>query len=773
MKVPAAGNNAEGVGSMDGMADGLAGIDLEATDGGSIDVPDSPFDTAFDSGVAIPDSVGLDGGADVLTVEVKDTSAGKDAAGPDTMDPDSAGDVATPKECGWDGSDTAQSALLKIHVVDSWGQPLTDASSVLWGPAGQGLSQGGEELVEIPLCGPVNLNLTVAAKYFHAHQGVITYDGGAGGDSLLVYGDPKRVSWVLSLDYEAGIPRYTLHLGLSHRYFAASGPPARKGNTVTFYLSPSEALEAFYVEALQTAWELVTISTWWWVSDFELIRGSPVPPFMSKAERWPYTALGLIENLKPFDVNVKVLVNQFLSQDGFFADVNVDDALMDAMDDGLVEYLGHFNDADGVFTATIPETNLQERLEANGGLGKGLVLTKLNMAPPIGPQTVDMTAVPLGLGALNFPHASWHQKFFTIDQKVAYIGGVNFDVLDWDTPDMLVFDPRRMAFDASSSAREDVFNKEEASDYPNRRDYMLRAEGPVVVDAMEVFHTRWHDQKDAGVQYADKATAFDLVSAPGPQNGGVTAQVVTTMPAPYHRYEIMDTLLRAISQAEDYILIEDQYFRAPILADAIESRLLEAPELVVIAVINPISEWIDPGCWQTLIELNQLKDAASGRFGVFSLRSFDAYDSGCFVCFDEVVGVYMPTFIHSKLVMIDDVYFQMGSANHNNRGLVFEGEMATVVVDDGWVKDARDAVAKALLGPTYNPATKGLGLLQQFKAQADWNDYVVENWDDEGYDINLNGDPLPIEYTPEGFVYPIEFNAPDECLIEGVGADIM
>jgi phosphatidylserine/phosphatidylglycerophosphate/cardiolipin synthase-like enzyme len=762
-----------GDGAVQSIPDTLSDVNESFPDSAAVDAQGPLVDAVADHGITIPDITLIDGADDTFHGDVADAPFFEDAVSPDMQVADSVTDIVTPQECDWDGSDATQSALLKIYVVDSWGQPLTDASSVLWSPSGQGLSQGGEALAEIPLCGAADLNLTVAATYFHPHQGVISYDGGAGENSLLVYGDPKHVSWVLTMDYEADLPRYTLYIGLSHRYFAASGAPARKGNAVTLYSSPSEALEAFYVEAHQTAWELVTISTWWWESDFELVRGSGKPPFKSKAERWPYTALGLLESLEPFDVDVKVLVNQFLSQDGFFADVNIDDALIEAMDDGLVEYMGQFNDVGGVFTATIPKTNLQDRLEANGTLGKGFVLSKLDMSPPIGTQTVDMTAVPLGLGALNFPHASWHQKFFTIDQKVAYIGGINFDVLDWDSPDMLVFDPRRMAFDASSSAREDVFNKEEASDYPNRRDYMLRAEGPVVVDAMEVFHTRWHDQKEAGVQYADKATTFELAPAPAPQNGGVTAQVVTTMPAPYDRYEIMETLLRAISQAEDYILIEDQYFRAPILADAIEKRLLEAPELVVIAVINPISEWKDPGCWQTLIELNQLKDAASGRFGVFGLRSFDAYDSGCFVCFDEVVGVYMPTFIHSKLVMIDDVYFQMGSANHNNRGLVFEGEMATVVVDDVWVKEARHTVAEALLGPNYDPGTTGLGLLQQFAAQADWNDYVVENWEDEGYDINLNGDPLPIEYTPEGFVYPIEFNAPDECLIEGVGGDIM
>ncbi len=524
---------------------------------------------------------------------------------------------------------------------------------------------------------------------------------------------------------------------------------------------------------MATAWELVTISTWWWESDFELVRGDGKPPFLSKESRWPLTTMGLIESLKPFGVNFKILVNQFLSQDGLLSQVNIDDLLLGAVANGDVEYMGQYNDASGKFTISLSDIDLETRLESSGIKNDGVAVDKMLLKAPVPPQNVDMTDLPLGLDAVELPHASWHQKFFTSDQSVAYIGGINFDVLDWDSGDMHVFDPRRMPFEATVSARQKVADKEEPSEYPTRRDYMLRAEGPIVVDAMEVFHTRWHDLMASEVAYSDSASSFGLLEAPDPIGDGVRAQVVTTMPAPYERYEIMESLLRAIGQAEDYILIEDQYFRAPILGDAIAKRLVEAPELVVIAVINPISEWADPGCWQTLIELNQLKDAGGARFGVFRLRSFDSYDSGCFFCWDETVGVFSDTFIHSKLVIIDDIYFQMGSANHNNRGLLFEGEMATVVVDDGWVTAARHDVASALLGASYNQNSDGLGLLQQFVAQSASNESVYEAWQDEGMDIDLDGDPLPSTYKPKGYIYPIPFNVPDECLIEGVGKDIM
>ncbi len=46
-------------------------------------------------------------------------------------------------------------------------------------------------------------------------------------------------------------------------------------------------------------------------------------------------------------------------------------------------------------------------------------------------------------------------------------------------------------------------------------------------------------------------------------------------------------------------------------------------------------------------------------------------------------------------------------------------------------------------------------------------------WDQEGWDISLDGAPLPAEYTPQGILYSMDFPDSGECLIENVGPDIM
>ena len=90
-------------------------------------------------------------------------------------------------------------------------------------------------------------------------------------------------------------------------------------------------------------------------------------------------------------------------------------------------------------------------------------------------RLVDLTQWPVGI---EVQHASYHQKFMVIDHDVAYVGGMNFRRVDWDTNEHRVFDHRRMLFDATQSEREAVMTKEELPDTGPRKDYILRIHGP-------------------------------------------------------------------------------------------------------------------------------------------------------------------------------------------------------------------------------------------------------------------------------------------------------
>jgi phosphatidylserine/phosphatidylglycerophosphate/cardiolipin synthase-like enzyme len=73
-----------------------------------------------------------------------------------------------------------------------------------------------------------------------------------------------------------------------------------------------------------------------------------------------------------------------------------------------------------------------------------------------------------------------------LDGRVAFIGGMNFRPVHWDTDAHLVLEPRRMAIDASTRDRMDVAAEEEMPDYGPRKDDRARIEGPNVKDAEEI-----------------------------------------------------------------------------------------------------------------------------------------------------------------------------------------------------------------------------------------------------------------------------------------------
>ena len=139
---------------------------------------------------------------------------------------------------------------------------------------------------------------------------------------------------------------------------------------------------------------------------------------------------------------------------------------------------------------------------------------------------------------------------------------------------------------------------------------------------------------------------------------------------------------------------------------------------------------------------------------------------------DESESRFANMDIHSKLLIVDDLFLSVGSANKNNRGMVYEAEMNVAVLDADWVKAQRRAVLSEILPPgtsVSDDATQWISQLVKASAQ---NDAVYQAWEDEGHDINLNGDPLPAAYTPKGLAYGLVFNDLADCLFESVGPDM-
>ena len=666
---------------------GDSGIaDLSATDADTPDgepVGDTPS----------PD-VGVDVGADTASTDAPvDTVDTRSDPPPDVAPPD----VLT----------------VVVHATDVWGQSVPDIEVEVIGPDDRVRRlDAGAFAPDVPG------RYTVACTAPDHRDSSVDFDwnGGIDANAVSVTPDPtdtraltiRRVS-----ERSAGPATINLHVGLHHAWFAASGRPARRGNRARFLMNGEETWRLVR-ERFEAATDRIHISTWWWQSDFELTRSEAI---LDERTRRSATIVSILDRSP---ATARVLVWDSFTM-GWF---NVDGALDDrgaARTDGF-EYMPQENPTSGRFRWDPRPWSFTERIAADGGLDASDFDDDALVAPAIEGRNVDLTDFPV-LRGVEISLASYHQKFFVVDGDEAFISGMNMKSTDWDTNEHAIFDHRRMRFESDEDDRLAVREREEEPDHRPRRDYTVYLHGPVARDLDDTFRQRWDLQIDERAEYSANATRFDLRDDLAPLSGGVQAQVVNTMPEPFGEYAILESHLNAINNAERYILIEDQYWRAPIILDALLDRMAAVRELQLIVVTPAIDEWTDPGCEWTARMHDELRGRFPSRYATFRLRSFDYVETWGF---DETEARWADIDLHSKLMIIDDRFLSVGSCNKNNRGYIYEGETNVNVFDRAFVTEARERVVANLLGSSFTP----FDWLAEVRRQADRNERVWDAWED-------------------------------------------
>ena len=133
--------------------------------------------------------------------------------------------------------------------------------------------------------------------------------------------------------------------------------------------------------------------------------------------------------------------------------------------------------------------------------------------------------------------------------------------------------------------------------------------------------------------------------------------------------------LKAIHQAQDLIYIEDQYFYSSEIASALCDELLAKPELRVIVLVarEPIADKTPEV--QNYYHARTLDLVHKRLKGTAGEDHFAIYDIGNKGVDPEQI------YVHAKLMIVDDIWVEIGSMNCNRRSMTHDLESCVAVVD--------------------------------------------------------------------------------------------
>ena len=640
---------------------------------------------------------------------------------------------------------------VEVVPLDIWGLDLAQASVEVragelvlgsWadhtGAVRVGHDQAAEFAVEI-----------VESGEFVPASATLVWDGGSlpGGLALVQPGESTGARAVHSYEvrHEDGrtCPTATVFLGLDHRWFAATGRPAREGNDLTLLLNGQDAWASLYDDLVATE-HRIHHSVWYWVSDFELIRDDD-HMYASESERRLNTAMTLLEN-QP--VTKRLLVNRFYEGWDWIDILYTEADLL-----GHAEWAG--DDFEVILNANETDVPLESEYDgepADFCFRDRVVANPLYADAPL--LDPPCHGVPRDL---EIPAASWHQNFWLFDDQVAYVTGMNTKSVDWDTHDHLVFDHRRMEFDASTEERLEVYNHWELPDFGPRRDYMIRIDGPLVTDVDDVFHTRWECARLTDAAYSEYTTEFQPQPYGGSGQGTLFAQLQATMPEPWAEMSILESQLKALANAESYIFIEDQYWRATRINEAIINTLAERPWVKLIVISKTVADY-DGGAKYTYLTDQMFREIFPDQYLYLQLKTFEVVaEEGMFWDTRDLYFDAIDT--HSKIMIVDDRYLSVGSANKNNRALLYDGELNVAVLDDVWVRDQRQWLFENLVGPdrASQVSDDPDANFELFAETARVNEELETAWGDwiDTLEVDVILD-LAEDFRPDGYLYTLE-----------------
>jgi phospholipase D1/2 len=254
-----------------------------------------------------------------------------------------------------------------------------------------------------------------------------------------------------------------------------------------------------------------------------------------------------------------------------------------------------------------------------------------------------------------------HQKFVVIDRSVSFVGGIDLCEARWDDRGHRADNPSRTSHGVPAKPYHDVqaclIGCETADVLRDLfTDRWARTAGPALGLPPCKPPAQAEALSQAALPLGSTSVAFSRTDARGQEN---TVR------------EVERLLIDAIGAAERLIYVETQYFSSHAICEALVKRMRAAErgrlEIVVIVNAKPeaLKEEIAVGLRQAKILTRLSATAAETQ------HAFGVYFTLC----DGVAPDRVATYIHSKLLSVDDRFLTIGSANFTNRSMGVDTEL--------------------------------------------------------------------------------------------------
>lgn len=331
---------------------------------------------------------------------------------------------------------------------------------------------------------------------------------------------------------------------------------------------------------------------------------------------------------------------------------------------------------------------------------------------------------------------SQHQKVVVIDDRVAFVGGIDLGKWRWDTPEHRADDPRRVTPDGEP--------------YPPFHDLQMVVEGPVAASLGDLARERWRRATGETLEPPPRTASDPWPRDVEPDFRDVDVAIARTLPA-YRDYpevrEAERLYLDAIDQALDAIYVENQYFTSGPLAAALARRLgADGGPDTVLVLPSRSGGWLEESTMDRLRSgiCRELRAAAGdrGRLALYYPHIPGLGDKGVKV--------------HAKLMVVDDRLLRLGSTNLTNRSMGLDSECDLAIEAGG-----RPEVARAILALRNRLLAEHLGVAPERVAAACGEHGrlvpAVEALRGDGRSLR----PLPRDEAAEGEVLTLDLEVLD------------